>query len=306
MAFHDRAYYRGPGRGGPGRGGLGFGQSPFGGGKAWSVNTWLIVINAVVFLLTAILSGSQRGHGISPGQWGYLSIETAVHKYQIWRFVTYQFLHAGLFHIFFNMLVLYFFGPMVEQYWGSRRYLAYYLISGVGASALFVLLAYIAPGLIFHPGEDPMQVGLIGASGCVFGVLVCAAKIAPDRQVMLIFPPVPMKMRTMVLFFLGIAALSVLVGSSNAGGEAAHLGGAAMGFALASFPRVLDVFANLRLPSVGEKIRHASEERKHSRKAAMEDEVDRILRKVHEQGLASLTNKEKKTLRDATEKKRSE
>jgi len=297
MAFHDRSYY------GEQRGG--FGGSPLGGGKAWSVNTWIIVINAIVFLLTAVLSGSQRAHGFSPGEWGYLSIEKAVHQLQLWRFVTYEFLHAGLFHIFFNMLALFYFGPMVEQYLGSKRYLVFYLLSGVGGSVLFVLLAFAAPGLIFYPGENPMAVGLVGASGCVFGVLVCAARIAPDQQVMLIFPPIPLKLRTMVMFFLGIAVLSVLVGSSNAGGEAAHLGGAAAGFLMARYPDILRPFGNFSLPSVGESLRQARDDRSEARKRSMEAEVDRILKKVHEQGLASLTEKEKKTLRNATERKRS-
>ncbi|NJL31790.1 MAG: rhomboid family intramembrane serine protease, partial [Phycisphaerales bacterium] len=80
---------------------------------------------------------------------------------------------------------------------------------------------------------------LIGASGSIYGILLAAALVAPDMKVMLLFPPIPMKLRTMASVFLGIATLQVLVGSANAGGEAAHLGGALLGFLLIKQPWLL-------------------------------------------------------------------
>jgi membrane associated rhomboid family serine protease len=258
----------------------------------------------VVFVLCVILTGSQRAGWLSPYNWGIFNIDEAIHGGQVWRFVTYQFLHAGLFHIFFNMLALYFFGPMAERWWGSRRYLAFYLLCGIGGAAFLVLLAFAAPGLIFRSSQDPMAVGMLGASGCVFGVLICAARVAPDTRVMLLIPPIPMKLRTMVYIFLGIAMLSVLVGSSNAGGEAGHLGGAAMGFLLIRNPRWLNIFARLPRPRLGQRLHEAADNRRLQRNRDREDQVDRILRKIHEHGLASLTDREKRILSQATESKR--
>jgi len=86
---------------------------------------------------------------------------------------------------------------------------------------------------------------LVGASAGIFGVLIAGARIAPDTTVMLIFPPIPMRLKTLALVFLGIAVLTVFEHGFNAGGEAAHLGGAAVGAGLIARPHVLDVFDQL-------------------------------------------------------------
>ncbi len=267
-----------------------------------SVVTWLLVANVIIFLLDNILTYSTRAASLSPSLHGHFSVEKAIYQFQVWRFLTYQFLHADLLHIFFNMLALYFFGPMVEKWWGSARFLAYYLICGIGSVIIFTILAYF-PDLL---GPNPLQSGLVGASGCIFGVLVAAAMVAPNQRVMLLFPPIPMKMRTLVLVFLGIAVLSVIVGSVNAGGEAAHLGGAAMGFLLMKQPILLGFTkmfdAASRSRRKNERQQRANE-REAQRQRDHEAEVDRILVKVKEHGLQSLTEKEKKALQRETDRK---
>src|SRR5438128_2409617 len=94
--------------------------------RFWSITTWLLVLNVAVFLLQA------ASHEIEP--WGHFSVTTGLYHLQLWRFITFQFLHAGPGHLIFNMLALYFFGPLVESYSGRRRYLAFYLLCGVAGA----------------------------------------------------------------------------------------------------------------------------------------------------------------------------
>ena len=218
MGIYDRDYVRQPTR-----------SSPLGALGMWSVNTWLIAINVAVFLIDAIL-----GHPLFA--YGYFSVDTAVYGLQVWRFITLQFLHANIQHIAYNMIALFFFGPIVEQYLGSKRYLAFYLLSGIASGASCVLL-WAAHILAMDPATP-----LIGASGSIFGVLIAAATVAPNVTVMLDFF-IPMKLRTMAWVMLAIAAYTVIFNGHNAGGEAAHLGGAAAGFAMINYPQLLN-FAN--------------------------------------------------------------
>jgi len=298
MAFSDRRY---------GQESFGYGESagprsPLGGMAMWSVNTWIIVINIAVFVLDALL---YRFQGIAPlASFGYFSADTAIYSGQIWRFITFQFLHAGIGHIFFNMLALFFFGQMVERWLGSRRYLAFYLICGVAGPVFYLL--FWASGLLVTGAGVP----LVGASAGVFGVLIAAAAIAPNTTVMLLFPPIPMKLKTLAWIFVGIAAFTVVTQGNqpgaNAGGEAAHLGGAALGYLLIKNVGWL-AWANrlsFSLGGVKDRINDRVEQTKAKRDRDMQLEVDRILRKVHDQGIASLSDKEKKTLANATERQR--
>jgi membrane associated rhomboid family serine protease len=206
----------------------------------WSVNTWIIVICVAVFLLNAVFGRvvfhEGRQYLVRPiEQWGFFSVYTAVMQGQIWRFITFQFLHANLNHLLFNMLALYFFGPLIEGYLGSRRYLIFYLICGVAGPIMYML--FWALGFMI---QDP-RVEMVGASAGIFGVLVAAAVIAPNATV-LIYGIFPMKLKAMALVLLAIAGYTVWTGGANAGGEAAHLGGAAMGFLLIRRQHWLNLF----------------------------------------------------------------
>ena len=301
MGWQDRDYHREQGSYG-GRGGAGFGR------PGHSAVMWLLGINCAIFLLDGILASSQRGSTFAPGELGAFTVEKGLYGVQVWRWITYQFLHDGLWHILMNMVVLYFFGRLMEQWWGSRRFLAFYLLCGMSGAVLFTIIVLIAPGLIVNVvtlenwGLTPAQVPVIGASGAIFGILAGCAVLYPHLRVMLMFPPIPMSMRTMALLFLGIAALSVIVGSQNAGGEAAHLGGAALGFLLVKNPSLLN-WATRRIQFGG-----AGRGARSAKSARPKDDpdgakVDRILTKVKEHGLHSLTRSEKKTLQRATDRK---
>lgn len=203
--------------------------------RLWSVTTWLIAINIAVFLANWLSISEDYPLGWLH-EWGYFSAATALYHLQLWRFVTFQFLHASVPHILFNMIALYFFGPIVEGYLGGRRYLAFYLLCGIAGGVMY--LAMWAIGLL-HFGS---HTALVGASAGIFGVLIAGARVAPDTTVMLIFPPIPLRLRVVALITLGMAIWVVFSYGENAGGDSAHLGGAAMGALLIWRPELLNVF----------------------------------------------------------------
>ncbi|MCC6682091.1 MAG: rhomboid family intramembrane serine protease [Phycisphaeraceae bacterium] len=294
MSWRDRDYMR-EDAGGDGSGG-GFGMRRPG---SHSMVTWLIIINAVLFMWDAIFGGSLRASALEIKPHAYFSVDTAVHHYQVWRFFTYQFVHVDFLHILINMVMLYFFGPIMERWWGSKRFLVFYLLCGVSGAIVATLLGAI-PGMRVLPSFVPV----LGASGSIFGILIAAAVLFPQQQVRLLFPPITMTMRTMALAFLVIAVVSVLAGSSNAGGEAAHLGGAALGYLLVRRPRLLDWADRFSPSAIQSGINKNRWQKKQQDERALEVEVDRILAKVRDQGLGSLTRKEKKTLKEATERQK--
>ncbi len=142
----------------------------------------------------------------------------------VWQFVTYGFLHdtQSLLHIVFNMFMLWMFGREVELVMGARRFVTYYLVCVVGAGFVQLLVAHFTNSV--YP--------TLGASGGVFGILLAFGMLFPNRMIMLIFPPIPMPAKYMVVFF-GLLELYLGV-SGRAPGIAnfAHLGGMFFGFVL--------------------------------------------------------------------------
>jgi membrane associated rhomboid family serine protease len=237
MGIYDRDYYRSSA---PPR----FGQFPM-----MSVTMWLIVINFAVAMIDSILVHVLKlayvlvlpwgSLSFPPLQWwGHFSVATAIFEFQIWRFITFQFLHGGIWHLVFNMLMLYFFGPLVESYLGRRRFLAFYLLSGIAGPFGYMLLWALSnatPMSLIVESHIP----LIGASAGLFGILVASAHIAPDATV-LIWGILPMKLRALAWVMLAIAVYTVFTMGYNAGGEAAHLGGAVLGWLLIRNPQWLN------------------------------------------------------------------
>jgi membrane associated rhomboid family serine protease len=122
---------------------------------------------------------------------------------------------------------------MVEQHLGRARYIRFYLMCGVGGAIAY--LALLTKGVLVADRWVP----LVGASAGIFGVLVAAAHVAPNAMIMMLFPPVPMRLRTLAWVFIAIAVYTVFTRGSNAGGEAAHLGGAIVGALLMQGERLL-------------------------------------------------------------------
>ena len=304
MSWQDREYHRGDA-------GYGGAQFQFGRGIGRkSIVFWLIVINVAVFVVDGVvgrIAGPVQVEtiGVTPlYAIGYFSADTAIRGFQIWRFATFQFLHGGLGHLACNMIGLFFFGPMIERYLGSQRFLWFYLLCGFAGAMAYLLLW--GSGLVVSASWIPLS----GASAGIFGILIAAALIAPNTKVLLYFV-LPIPIRVLVWIIVGIAAYVVLaqghIAGSNAGGQAAHLGGAALGFFLIKNPALLN-WANRKIQFVGSAgatprggSRWARKQKQQERESA---EVDRILSKVKEHGVHSLTRAEKKTMQRATDRQR--
>ncbi|MEX0745071.1 MAG: rhomboid family intramembrane serine protease [Phycisphaeraceae bacterium] len=311
MAWYDRDYNRADdsmSRLGRAGGIAQFGQVGIVYPRWGSISLWIILINAGFLLLDGLVT---RTAGVSPGRdLGVLanffafSITTTFQQFRIYELLTFQFQHAGLGHFFGNMIFVFFFGPMVESYLGSRRFLAYYLLSGVGGAAGYLVLW--AFGVFDTTASTP----LVGASAGVFGLMIAALFVAPNARVLLFFV-IPVPLKAVVFLALFVAVFVLVGGGPNPGGQAAHLGGAVMGLLLFRLPRSLDWAdrvgggaARRSGPGLKERWDERRREKQRRQKAQDEAEVDRILEKVKQQGLHSLTGGEKKTLSRATERKR--
>jgi len=230
-------------------------------------------------------------------------VQEAFGHLKVWRLITFQFLHDphSIWHLALNMFGMWVFGPMVEEYLGRKKYLAFYLTCGLFGGLLFVVLSLLGnlaggavPGLL----TDDLRTPLIGASAGVFGVIVACAFISPNTIVQLLFPPIPLKLKHFAYGYVGIALIQLLGGSSNAGGEAAHLGGAIAGYFFIRNAHLLadffDVFNDSR----------KKKPKGRSGAGGLDAEIDRILDKVSRSGIGSLTEKEKRTLNEASRDQR--
>ncbi len=233
-------------------------------------------------------------------------------KVEFWRFIGFQFLHANIWHLLFNMMGLYFFGSLIEHKLGAKRYLAFYLLCGICGALMYTLLnlggivvsmfasePVRIPGLLFNSPHTP----LVGASAGVFGVLMAGAYVAP-RAVVLLFFFIPMQLRTLAYALVVIALWTVIMGGQNAGGEAGHLGGAIAGFYFIRRQHHLhgffDVLGWLDPTSHHYRGKKAAPRAAPSGRPRDSAEVDRILAKVHESGLQSLTERERQILKEAS------
>ena len=153
-----------------------------------------------------------------------------------WQPVTHMFMHGGFWHIFFNMYTLVMFGMVVERALGTKKFLWFYFITGLGAVALHTLIQWVE--LTYLGGDQiaAMRTPMVGASGAIYGVLVAFAMIYPQARMTLLFPPVTLDAKWMVIIFIG---LELVTGIGSLNGLAslqiahfAHLGGALFGWLL--------------------------------------------------------------------------
>lgn len=144
-------------------------------------------------------------------------IESA--RFEVWQLVTYMFLHADLWHIFFNLFALWIFGQAIENYWGTKRFTTYYFLTGIGAALIHMWIS---------GGGAPT----IGASGAVFGILLAFGMMFPERYIMLLIPPIPIKAKYFVAIFGGIELFFGVTGTRSGIAHFAHLGGMIVGFLL--------------------------------------------------------------------------
>ena len=166
----------------------------------------LIIINVLVYMATALLPVGNEIIRFC-ALWFGASPFGEVHSYQ---FVTYMFLHASVEHIFFNMFALWMFGRTLEYELGSKRFLIYYMVCGVGAALIQLATAYLT-------GEMPIQ--LVGASGAVMGLLLAFGVMHPNAVIMLLIPPIPMKAKWFVVIY---GVIELFLGWTGFGGNVAH------------------------------------------------------------------------------------
>jgi membrane associated rhomboid family serine protease len=174
----------------------------------------LIILNVAVFLLQVI--GDLAGNHFLTVYFGLIPVQVT-RSLMLWQFVTYMFLHGGIFHLFFNMLTLFMFGNDLERCWGTRRFLNYYFLTGIGAGMCSWLAAVDSRTVI------------IGASGAIYGLLLAYGLLYPNRIVYLNFL-IPVKVKWLVIFMGVMAFLSSITGSEPGVAHVAHLGGMLVGF----------------------------------------------------------------------------
>jgi len=189
--------------------------------KGLSLNTWLIIINVIAFIVFTLLISL-----------GILSIDAiAINPYNIlqgmyvWTFLTSMFMHAGFFHLFVNMLSLFFVGSLVEKLIGRKRYFWFYMLAGIFSGLLFVLSAFIFP--------HDMNTYAVGASGALFGLIGALMFLTPNLPVYVFFIPIPIKLKYAapgILILLWVISIAGNVPIGNM----AHLGGliAGLGYGL--------------------------------------------------------------------------
>lgn len=267
-----------------------------------SVTLLLLVVNLGAFLLQAFV---ERFSEFNVAQYFALSLEGLSHGY-VWQFITFQFMHAGLLHIFFNAWAIYMFGREVEQAIGQKSYLTLYLVSGV-IGGLFHCLAALLPGSYPAP--------VVGASAGVFGLLAAFALLYPERILMLFFV-IPMKAKWLLAISGFIAVYGVLAPSGNVA-HAAHLGGLVSGIFFVRYAihwhwqwpkprqstRSAPHLVRVQSPSAGIWSKQKSVPPEDlPADEFLSREVDPILDKISAHGIQSLTDRERRILEAAREK----
>jgi membrane associated rhomboid family serine protease len=277
----------------------------------------LLIINVIVFLVTMLAQEVAidntniitwkdiifRWFALNPLGEGY--------NFQVWQLITYQFLHGGFSHILFNMIGLWMFGIEIENIWGSRKFLYFYLLCGVVAGLFNLFLSPLLGGV-------PLPT--VGASGAIYGVLIAFGLFFPNRYIFLYFF-IPVKAKYLIGFFVIFEFLMVNSGDNIA--RLAHLGGALAGFIFI----LLDSGSNVELKNMFRKnsiqqktplnpfgrIPNPFKKKSDVQKADYYDlgngqrditqaEIDEILDKISKSGYQNLTDQEKKILFEASKK----
>lgn len=240
---------------------------------------WLLIINFAIFFTGIII----KPLGIFLYKWFQLDPTSLPRALQFWRVITYQFLHdpADIFHVVFNMLGVFFLGPTLERHWGSKRFLKFYLSCGAAGALFYLLLVAVN---FLPPGP------MVGASGAVLGMLAACAILFPQFVVFILFFPVPI--RVAAVGGTVIYVFYVITKSANAGGHAAHLAGMAAG--------AIYVFSQSWRHQFKSKTKTTQRNKQAATQQDLQLQLDRILQKVSERGIHSLTTKEKKILKQAT------
>lgn len=289
----------------------------------------LLIINGVVFLLQKMIIGPMS-IGELPGwyilnRWFALNpiggIDPAGMEYnfQIWQLITYQFMHGDFFHILFNMFILWMFGIEIENMWGSKKFLYFYLLCGVVAGLAHILINPLISG---HGAFT------VGASGAITGVMVAFAMMFPNRLIFLYFL-IPVKAKYFIGFLIILDIL--LISNPDNIARIAHVGGALTGFLFVILdPSIQSEFKNMFRRSssstygkpnrpfnpfggMAEKLKRKEKgdiedarfyeiKDEKEEEAVSQEEIDAILDKISQSGYQNLSAHEKKILFEASKR----
>jgi len=184
-------------------------------GRLTDVVKHLLIINVIVFVTFGLIFEQYAG---------YLYLHPNEQYFQPYQIVSHMFMHGGVTHILFNMFSLYFLGPMVERALGAKKFLIFYLVCGMGSMLLHLALVYM--------GYLSPRTAVVGASGAIMGVFVAFAVLFPDVKLMLLFPPIPIKAKYLMMGLVAFDLFSGVSGMNTGIAHFAHLGGAITGFIL--------------------------------------------------------------------------
>ena len=271
--------------------------------RAWPVSALMLIMvaNVVVFTIQAMSESSVAGVDSDKVTQSLALVSTDVRNGEFWRLFTYMFVHGDFFHIFFNMWGLYIFGSMLESRIGAARFFNLYVISGLCGAGLWMLSNWNS------------GIPCIGASGAVFGIIVATAMFFPDMRIMLLLPPIPMKLKTFAIVFAILEVFFELSGTQRGVAHLAHLGGFLGGYLYIKMlykNEVWDIFSFLK--SKGAKKEKGMYSMNNPPPGwnvtdkVSQAELDRILDKMSLSGINSLSEAEMETLRKAREQMRSE
>ena len=239
----------------------------------------LLLANLAVFLFSQV----------SPSVTQYFALVPAAILFRPWTLVTYMFLHAGFFHIFFNMLMLFFFGPRLEERLGSRTFIRFYLVCGVGGAVLSLLTPFAM---------------VVGASGAIFGVVLGFARYWP-REDIYIWGVLPIQARMLAIFMVSVSVIAGFTGAQDGIAHFAHLGGLVAGWL---FLRTWESRRQRRVAhrpvsrpkTVGTQDIDAVERWTAIRRERLHEinleELDNLLRKIDALGVKALTHEEREFL----------
>jgi len=196
----------------------------FGPGPVSTALKILIAANVAMFAITTFVQSLVTYLGLVPA--------LVVHEFWLWQVATYMFLHGGIFHIVFNMLALWMFGAELERMWGTRYFLKFYFVTGIGAGILTVVFAHLP----FAFAQQLQRSIIIGASGSIYGLLLAYALYFPDRPIYMYFVfPIPAKVFVAIM---GAIAFFSSLGESGGIANATHLGGLLVAYLFLKSARV--------------------------------------------------------------------
>ena len=285
----------------------------------------LIMINVIVFIILGVFYVFGKILGVE-GVFNFIHDQFSIPPLfadfatRPWTLISYAFAHDlnSIFHILFNMLILYWFGQLIVEYLGHQKIISLYVLGALAGAAVYLMVYNLVPYYVERNGFN----GMVGASAAVYAVTVAAATLMPNYSFHLLFFG-PVRIKYIAAFYIVISFLGSVGG--NAGGNIAHLGGAAMGFLYIRqlqsgndiglwVIKTMTFFKSFFTPQSKIKVSHKAEKSSRTSRSSGsssassgassvdQDEIDSILDKISKSGYESLSKSEKQKLFNASKK----